>query len=177
MMPQPCMAVSEFCNFCSSIVLCHLQSTWKVKLKSQKPCTPVFSSTVISARGWQAQHINLNWNSWNYAFQKESMILLQEIIFCGSERGKKGEFREQSSLTSGQKEKNEWWVFIRGLCNVPSHENCLNQHHGCKSVQLWGESLPSSSVWHGLSSTIHLPEAIISLMNHSSNLETQCQRC
>lgn len=133
------MAVSELCHFCSSIDLCRLQFTWQVKLKSQKPCTPLFSSTVISARGWQAQDINLNRNSWNYAFQKESATLrsyskkLSPVIIG---RGKQGVFREQSSLVSGEKEREEWWVFIRGLCSVPSHENCLNQHHGCSQCSL-----------------------------------------
>lgn len=179
-MPQPCTAVSELCHFCSSIDLCHLRFTCQVKLKSQKPCTPVFSSTVISAIGWQPQDVNLNRNSWNYAFQKGSAALKSHskkwspVII---ERGKKGVLGEQSSLTLGRKEKKEWWVFIRGLCKVPSHGNFFKQHHGCSQCSFEKATpLSNSSVWRGLSPTTCLPEAIISLMNHSSNLETRSFR-
>lgn len=107
------MATSELSHFCSFVGLCHLQSSWWIKLKPWKPCPPLFGSTVISMTGWQAKDINLNWHSWNYALQTGEcsfMTLLQEMITCNYRNRKKGVFREQSSLISGQKEREEWWL-------------------------------------------------------------------
>lgn len=141
------MATSELSHFCSFSGLCHLQSSWWIKLKPWKPCPPLFGSTVISMTGWQAKDINLNWHNWNYALQTGEcsfMTLLQEMITCNYRNGKKRVFREQSSLISGQKKREE--VMAGRPCNAPSRENCLVQKHSysqCGSEKPTPHPIPS----------------------------------
>lgn len=118
------------CLWTLPLLFSHLLFTRWIKLKSQKPCPLLFGSTVISVRGWQAKDINLKWCSWNYTLQTGEcsfMTLHKEMISWNCRTGWQEEevFREQGSSISGQKYREEWWLFTRGSCNVTMRTTAL----------------------------------------------------